>query len=70
MGRLEALLANAESELERVNVQAEAAGTAYLQAEQALQEAQERAEQTAAELKVAADAVAAAQANRPAAPFR
>src|SRR4051812_30914547 len=63
VGRIAGLVATAESELERVGVQAEAAGTAYLLAEQALQEAQDKAARTAAELKAAADAVAAAQAR-------
>jgi murein DD-endopeptidase MepM/ murein hydrolase activator NlpD len=63
VGRIRALVATAESELERVGVQAEAAGTAYEAAKEALQQAQERAAQTAAELQAAADAVGAAQAR-------
>jgi murein DD-endopeptidase MepM/ murein hydrolase activator NlpD len=63
VGRIAGLVAAAESELERVGVQAEAAGTAYLLAQEALQQAQERAAQTAAELQAAADAVAAAEAR-------
>jgi hypothetical protein len=63
VGRIAALVAAAEAELERVGVQAEAAGTAYLAAEEALTTAQEAADRTAAELAVAADAVAAAQAR-------
>ena len=63
VGRIAGLIATAESELERVGIQAEAAGTAYEAAKEALQLAQDRAAQTAAELKAAADAVAAAQAR-------
>ena len=63
VGRIAGLVATAEAELERVGVQAEAAGTAYLLAEQALQEAQDRAAPTAAALQAAADAVTAAQAR-------
>jgi murein DD-endopeptidase MepM/ murein hydrolase activator NlpD len=63
VGRIAGLIATAESELERVGIQAEAAGTAYEAAKEALQQAQDRAAQTAAELKAAADAVAAAQAR-------
>ncbi len=55
VGRIAALVAGAEAELERVGVQAEAAGTAYLAAEEALLAAQAAAEQTAAELRDAAD---------------
>ncbi|MCW2530454.1 MAG: Septal ring factor EnvC, activator of murein hydrolase AmiA and AmiB, partial [Blastococcus sp.] len=63
VGRIAGLVATAEAELERVGVQAEAAGTAYLLAEEALQQAQERAAQTATELQVAAAAVGAAEAR-------
>jgi murein DD-endopeptidase MepM/ murein hydrolase activator NlpD len=63
VGRIRALVAAAEADLERVGVQAEAAGTAYLVAEEALQQAQVVADQAAAELQVAADAVAAAEAR-------
>jgi murein DD-endopeptidase MepM/ murein hydrolase activator NlpD len=63
VGRIAALVAGAEAELERVGVQAEAAGTAYLVAEEALLAAQAAAEQTAAELGAAQAAVAAAQAR-------
>ncbi|WP_409328542.1 M23 family metallopeptidase [Trujillonella humicola] len=63
VGRIAALVAGAESELERMNVQAEAAGTAYMAAEEALQLAQAAAEQAAAQLQAAADAVAAARAR-------
>jgi murein DD-endopeptidase MepM/ murein hydrolase activator NlpD len=61
VGRIAALVAASEAELERVGIQAEAAGTAYLIAEEALLEAQAVAERTAAELAEAAAAVAAAQ---------
>jgi murein DD-endopeptidase MepM/ murein hydrolase activator NlpD len=63
VGRIAALVAAAEAELERVGIQAEAAGTAYLIAEEALQQAQDQADQAAAELQVAGAAVAAAQAR-------
>ena len=61
VGRIEALVATAEAQLEQVQVQAEAAGTAYLMAEEARQVAQQAADQAARELQVAAEAVAAAQ---------
>ncbi|MGK5111153.1 M23 family metallopeptidase [Geodermatophilus sp. CPCC 205506] len=60
VGRIAALVATAEGELERVGHQAEAAGVAYLVAEEALVTAQAEAERTAAELQVAAAAVDAA----------
>jgi murein DD-endopeptidase MepM/ murein hydrolase activator NlpD len=63
VGRIAALVAGAEAELERVGVQAEAAGTAYLAAEEALTAAQEAADRTAAELQAAADAVSASLAR-------
>jgi murein DD-endopeptidase MepM/ murein hydrolase activator NlpD len=63
VGRIAGLVAAAEAELEKVGVLAEAAGTAYLAAEEALQQAQALADQKAAELKAAADAVAAAEAR-------
>jgi murein DD-endopeptidase MepM/ murein hydrolase activator NlpD len=63
VGRIAALVAGAEAELEKVGVLAEAAGTAYLQAEEALLQAQAVADRTAAELQAAADAVAASQAR-------
>lgn len=63
VGRIAALVAGAQAELERVGVLAEAAGTAYLLAEEALLQAQGRADQAAAELQVAADAVAASEAR-------
>jgi murein DD-endopeptidase MepM/ murein hydrolase activator NlpD len=61
VGRIAGLVASAEAELERVGVMAEAAGTAYLLAEEALQQAQEAADRTAAELQAAAEAVAASE---------
>ena len=63
VGRIAGLVATAEAELERVGVMAEAAGTAYLLAEEALQKAQEAADRTAAELQAAAEAVAASEAR-------
>ena len=63
VGRIAGLVAAAEAELERVGVQAEAAGTAYMMAEEALQQAQSLAEQTAAELQAAAAAVSTAEAR-------
>jgi murein DD-endopeptidase MepM/ murein hydrolase activator NlpD len=63
VGRIAGLVAAAEAQLEQVQVQAEAAGTAYLLAEEARQAAEATAEQTALDLKAAADAVAAAQAR-------
>src|SRR5687767_9942760 len=47
VGRIAALVATAEGELERVGHQAEAAGVAYLLAEEALAAAQAEAERTA-----------------------
>jgi murein DD-endopeptidase MepM/ murein hydrolase activator NlpD len=61
VGRIAGLVAAAESQLEQVQLQAEAAGTAYLAAEEARQAAEAAAEQAAQALQVAADAVAAAQ---------
>jgi murein DD-endopeptidase MepM/ murein hydrolase activator NlpD len=63
VGRIAALVAASEAELERVGIQAEAAGTAYLIAEEKLLNAQAVADQTAAELAEAAAAVAEAQAR-------
>ena len=63
VGRIAALVAAAEAELERVGVLAEAAGTAYMLAEEALLQAQEVADRTAAELQQAAAAVAASEAR-------
>jgi murein DD-endopeptidase MepM/ murein hydrolase activator NlpD len=61
VGRIAGLVAAAEAQLEEVQVRAEAAGTAYLMAEEARQVAQAAAERAARALAVAADAVAAAQ---------
>jgi murein DD-endopeptidase MepM/ murein hydrolase activator NlpD len=63
VGRIAALVAQAESELEGYAVQAEAAGAAYLAAEEALLEAQAEAERTAAELQAATEAVDASLAR-------
>ncbi|TFV60194.1 M23 family peptidase, partial [Geodermatophilus sp. DF01-2] len=63
VGRIAALVAQAESELERYAVQAEAAGAAYLAAEEALALAQAEAARTAAQLQAAAVAVDAATAR-------
>ncbi|MGX5658032.1 coiled-coil domain-containing protein, partial [Geodermatophilus nigrescens] len=60
VGRIAALVATAEGELERATVQAEAAGAAYLAAEEALQAAQDIAAQTAAQLQAATEAIDAA----------
>ncbi|MGY1711646.1 M23 family metallopeptidase [Geodermatophilus sp. SYSU D00758] len=60
VGRIAAEVAAAESELERLGVQAEAAGAAYLAAEEALLQAQAEAERTASALQEAAAAVDAA----------
>src|SRR3954452_23502724 len=59
VGRIAGLVAAAESQLEQVQVQAEAAGTAYLAAEEARLAAVAAAEQTARDLQAAADQVAA-----------
>ncbi|MFQ1002003.1 peptidoglycan DD-metalloendopeptidase family protein [Modestobacter sp. SSW1-42] len=61
--RITALVADAQARLEQVQVQAEAAGTAYLAAEEARQLAEAAAQQTARDLEAAAEAVAAAQAR-------
>jgi murein DD-endopeptidase MepM/ murein hydrolase activator NlpD len=63
VGRIAALVAEAEAELERYAVQSEAAGAAYLAAEEALVEAQAEADRTAVELQAAVDAVAGATAR-------
>ena len=63
VGRLRGLLAGAEAELERVGILAEAAGTAYEAAKEALEMAQAAAAKAAAELQAAADQVAAAEAR-------
>ncbi|WP_236832888.1 M23 family metallopeptidase [Blastococcus sp. KM273128] len=56
-------MAAAEAELERVGIEAEAAGTDYMIAEESLLQAQSVAEQMAAELQAAAAAVSAAEAR-------
>ncbi|WP_138756967.1 M23 family metallopeptidase [Modestobacter altitudinis] len=63
VGRIAGLVAAAEAQLEQAQVQAEAAGTAYLLAEEARQAAEATAERAALDLQAAADAVAAAQAR-------
>jgi murein DD-endopeptidase MepM/ murein hydrolase activator NlpD len=59
--RITGLVADAAARLEQVQFQAEAAGTAYLAAEEARQLAEAAAQQTARDLQAAADAVTAAQ---------
>src|SRR5215218_3818035 len=61
VGRITALVADAESQLQRLSYQAEAAGAAYLQAEEALALAQAAADRTAEQLAAAARRVAAAE---------
>jgi murein DD-endopeptidase MepM/ murein hydrolase activator NlpD len=61
VGRITALVADAEAELQRLSYQAEAAGAAYLQAEEALAQAQAAADETAARLAAAERRVDAAQ---------
>ena len=61
VGRIAGLVTAAEAELDRLGIQAEAAGTAYEIANEALEAAQAEAERAAALLRQAADAVAAAQ---------
>ncbi|MCV2490308.1 M23 family metallopeptidase [Geodermatophilus sp. YIM 151500] len=61
VGRIAGLVAQAAAELERLAVQAEAAGTALLAAEEALVVAQEAADRAAAELRLAGEAVTAAE---------
>ena len=63
VGRIAALVAQAQSELERYAVQAEAAGAAYLAAEEALAQAQAEAARTALELEAATAAVDASLAR-------
>ncbi|WP_299952745.1 peptidoglycan DD-metalloendopeptidase family protein [uncultured Modestobacter sp.] len=63
VGRIAALVAETESRLQQVQWQAEAAGTAYLIAEEARLAAQTAADQAAAQLQAATDAVVAAQAR-------
>jgi murein DD-endopeptidase MepM/ murein hydrolase activator NlpD len=61
VGRIAALVASAESELERYSVQAEAAGAASMAAQEAFQQAQQDADAAAARLAAADAQVAAAQ---------
>ncbi|MEU2347101.1 M23 family metallopeptidase [Modestobacter sp. NPDC049651] len=61
VGRLQGLVAVAQSELEKAAVQAEAAGAAYDAAEEARRQADAAAERAAEELQAAQAAVAAAQ---------
>jgi murein DD-endopeptidase MepM/ murein hydrolase activator NlpD len=61
VGRIAGLVAAAEAQLEQVQLQAEAAGTAYLVAEEARQAADAAAAKAAQDLQLAADAVAAAE---------
>ena len=63
VGRLQGLVAEANVALEQAQVQAEAAGVAYLVAEEARVAADAVAEQAARDLQAAADAVAVAQAQ-------
>ena len=61
VGRITALVADAEAELQRLSYLAEAAGAAYMAAEEALARAQEAADRTAAQLAAAGRRVAAAE---------
>jgi murein DD-endopeptidase MepM/ murein hydrolase activator NlpD len=61
VGRITALVADAEAELQRLSYLAEAAGAAYMAAEEALAQAQEAADRTAAQLAAAGRRVAAAE---------
>ena len=63
VGRIAGLVAAAEAQLEQVQVQAEAAGTAYLAAEEARLAAEAAAEQTAQQLQAADDQVTASLAR-------
>jgi murein DD-endopeptidase MepM/ murein hydrolase activator NlpD len=63
VGRISGLVADAEAELEKYEVQAEAAGQAYDAAEHALQQAQAAADQAQAEVVAADAAVASAQSR-------
>jgi len=63
VARITGLVADAQARLEQVQFQAEAAGTAYLAAEEARQLAEAAAQQTARDLQAAAGAVAASQAR-------
>jgi murein DD-endopeptidase MepM/ murein hydrolase activator NlpD len=61
VGRIAGLVAQAQSDLERVEVAAEAAGAASMAAEDALHRAQDTADRTAADLAAAGAAVTAVQ---------
>ena len=61
--RIAGLVAEAESQLERVQVQAEAAGTAYLAAEEERQLAEEAAAVAARDLQLAVEAVTASESR-------
>ncbi|MCO7218811.1 M23 family metallopeptidase [Klenkia sp. PcliD-1-E] len=61
VGRIAGLVAAADAQLQQVQVQAEAAGTAYDAAQEALAQARAAAEQTAAQLAAATAQVTAAQ---------
>jgi murein DD-endopeptidase MepM/ murein hydrolase activator NlpD len=63
VGRIAALVAQSESDLEKYSVQAEAAGAAYDAAIDALAQAQAQADQAAADLQTAQANVDAAQAR-------
>jgi murein DD-endopeptidase MepM/ murein hydrolase activator NlpD len=63
VGRIAGLVASAETELERYSVQAEAAGAAYMAAEDALQQAEDKTEEADAQLAAADAEVTAAQAR-------
>lgn len=63
VGRIAGLVAAAQSDLERADVLAEAAGTASLAADEALQQAQAAAEKSGAQLATAAASVTAAEAR-------
>jgi murein DD-endopeptidase MepM/ murein hydrolase activator NlpD len=63
VGRIAGLVAAAEAQLEQVQVQAEAAGTAYLAAEEARQAAEAAAKKAAQALQAATDEVTVAQAR-------
>ncbi|MDQ3457673.1 MAG: M23 family peptidase, partial [Actinomycetota bacterium] len=63
VGRLSGLVANAEGEIGRLQIEVENASSAYIQAEAELQQAQVSAEQTAQAVQTAAEAVDQAQAD-------
>jgi murein DD-endopeptidase MepM/ murein hydrolase activator NlpD len=63
VGRIRALIAQSGAQLERVQVQAEAAGTAYEIAGEELAQAQQQADRAAVALRVAGQAVSAAEAR-------